>query len=254
MMRLLLSLVAIVCATGTERLSAVIFSPFVNGPFIEALFNARAVLPLQFKILVVTAQAHQQQIDSYGSLNITALRLFDVPVSILGYSNLLISCSFWDALETEHVLIFQSDSRFCNNSGYSIDFFLQKGFDWLGAPWRAGAHWDPLGVAHSLVGNGGFSLRRRSSMSRCCVPRQRRWQENEDTHFVRCLDELGAPSAPVELAEKFAAETYFRGDTVRAPFGVHKTYAYVNGENRTLLHRLCPESLDLERWFAKKNS
>ena len=57
----------------SQRLSAVIVSPFVNGPFLDALLNARAALSLEHNIFVVTARAHQQQIDSYRPLNISFL-------------------------------------------------------------------------------------------------------------------------------------------------------------------------------------
>jgi hypothetical protein len=61
---------------------------------------------------------------------------------------------FWEQLTAEWLLFFQSDSMICSNSEQSIEDCF--GFDWVGAPWTnaEGAH----------GGNGGFSMRKHSSM------------------------------------------------------------------------------------------
>jgi hypothetical protein len=86
-------------------------------------------------------------------------------------------------------------------------------------------------------------------MLACCAPRSERREQIEDFHFLRCLDRRRIAS--VAHAELFGAEGYFGTDRKTAPLGVHKTYAYIVGANRTHLHAVCPESIVLERWFMQ---
>lgn len=58
--------------------------------------------------------------------------------------------------------MFQADSVICANSNYTLNDFLgldkyEGGYDWVGAPW-------PWIQQQYYGGNGGFSLRRRSTM------------------------------------------------------------------------------------------
>jgi hypothetical protein len=70
------------------------------------------------------------------------------------YSLLLSSKSFWDLLTGEKILIYQEDSIIFKNN---INDFLE--FDYIGAPWNKSSNDTP-----NSVGNGGLSLRTKSSM------------------------------------------------------------------------------------------
>jgi hypothetical protein len=75
------------------------------------------------------------------------------------YSALLTSSVFWDALPAscEHVLIFQADVIARHRS--ALDAFLK--YDYVGAPWK----WCQIALPFCWFGgNGGVSLRRRSTM------------------------------------------------------------------------------------------
>jgi hypothetical protein len=246
MMIIAVSLICIAFAIP-DRLSAVIVSRFVNGPFLDALFNARIALPIMYPIYVVTHAENAAQIRSYRGLHVLPLENISMPASYGAYSDLLVSCAFWESLSGEFVLVFQSDSRFCLGEDRPIDFFTGLGYDWIGAPWPVSADWNPLIRLGLLVGNGGLSLRKRSAMLDCCVPRTHRREHIEDFHLLRCLEPHRVAS--IAHAEMFSAEGYFATNNEKPPFGVHKTYAYITGENRTHLHKLCPESEMLEDWF-----
>jgi hypothetical protein len=231
-------------------LAAVIISRFTSGPFLDALLNARSNLPSDVPIFVVTHPANFRQVRSYRGLRVMLMDEIEIPRSTLGYTELLASCDFWRHFNSEFVLVFQEDSRFCASSEHSINFFVQLGYDWIGAPWRASDWWNPAQTAGSLVGNGGLSLRRRASMLDCCVPTVQRVATHEDVHFVQCLRK--ANIATVSHAEAFAVEGDFPLSRRKAPFGVHKTFEYIKDDNRTHLHSLCPESFILEKWFMPK--
>lgn len=235
------------CAFGTEILSGLIVDRFANGPFIESLLNARIAIPSQFPIYVVTAQSKRDQIETYAPMNIVVLENTEMPPTLKGYSDLLTNCTLWEAIESDYVLVFQTDSRFCAASQNSVDYFVGLGYDWIGAPWQANLDWDPLAVAGSLVGNGGLSLRKRDAMLRCCSPHAPRVANNEDVHFVRCLDKSRV--ATVEHAELFSAESYFSAERQTAPFAIHKSWS-IPEPNQTHVHNLCPEGKTAKRWFT----
>jgi hypothetical protein len=114
------------------------------------------------------------------------------------YSRYMKSPEFWSQVDGEHVLTFQTDSMFLKNSRRSLDEYLK--YDYVGAPWKRSGR----------VGNGGFSLRRKSSSLVAAqvasktsnIPEDKYFAEYFRTHptFVLC---------PVQLSKEFSVETFF---------------------------------------------
>lgn len=79
------------------------------------------------------------------------------------YSELLMSSWFWNQIEQENILIFQTDSFILNiNEDQNFNMFLEYPF--VGAPFITDVNYlTPKGV----ILNGGFSLRHRSAMLDC---------------------------------------------------------------------------------------
>jgi hypothetical protein len=73
------------------------------------------------------------------------------------YSQLLTSSEFWNNFEGEKLLVYQEDSVLFHKN---IEPFLK--FDYIGAPWPINQDDNSYGV-----GNGGFSLRSKSTMLQC---------------------------------------------------------------------------------------
>ena len=88
-------------------------------------------------------------------INVIAFEINEIDQA--SYNNLLLSREFWNFLKSEHLLIYQQDSIMFRDG---IEEFLN--YDYIGAPWMQGQSENSLGV-----GNGGFSLRKRSAMLRC---------------------------------------------------------------------------------------
>lgn len=81
--------------------------------------------------------------------------------SNLGYNKLLLSLEFYERFKDfEFILIYQLDAWVFSDE---LDYWCQKDYDYIGAPWfeRCGLHEN--GNNLWAVGNGGFSLRRISS-------------------------------------------------------------------------------------------
>jgi len=155
------------------------------------------------------------------------LRLLQLPVHDLGgggvwhheYTRLLVSPRFWNLLQCDRVLIFQSDTVFCQGSPVNINEFAE--FPYIGGQspgMNAG-----LGRIHM---NGGFSLRSRSAMLDC-IEHDMHDQVlhsgyGEDEIFSRCRS-LKQP--PEWLVDRFAIDNAAKQPGVTPPLGVHKPWA-----------------------------
>ena len=116
--------------------------------------------------------------------------------SVQDYNILLTSRDFWNSIDYDKILIFQTDSRILR---YGIEDFLH--YDYCGAVWSFQQH----------GGNGGFSLRTKQKMldvinlkSYDCST-----DGNEDIYFSNYLANVGGNLAPREECQKFSVESVF---------------------------------------------
>lgn len=139
------------------------------------------------------------------------------------YNELLSSINaFYDQFQTEHVLVFQSDTLLARE----IPRFYYQ-YDYSGAPihFPKGEAYERFCKGHGIrfpeifVGNGGFSLRRVSTM--------RYWSRlktethpilNEDLYFSACVQHKPLVKEAMEFAVEKCA--------MSRPCGFHKAYAY----------------------------
>jgi len=150
-------------------------------------------------------------------------------LTIAEYNNLLTSKEFYDNIPSEIFLVFQTDSVICDENSKIINDFMQ--YDYVGAPWK------------DAVGNGGFSLRRKSKaleiISKC-----KRGNENEDVYFANPCTNIFKPS--MEKAKMFSVEAYYSDKS----FGVHKPWAYLDEEEMDNKIKKCPPLKEL--WELNK--
>jgi hypothetical protein len=132
------------------------------------------------------------------------------------FRNLRKTAAFWREIPGENLLCFEVDSILCRPG---IDEFL--GYDYVGAPWHE--YFSPS--PRVRVGNGGLSLRRRSTMIEICEPIIVDRIESEDCFFAIHL-QLNADRykvAPVDVARRFSVETMYHP----SPLGFHKAWDYL---------------------------
>jgi len=137
-------------------------------------------------------------------------------LSLADYNRLLTSQAFWLSIPAEHILIFQTDSGFIFRSPHALEEFME--YDYVGAPWSQTSKRKWAGC----VGNGGFSLRRRSAMLRVIqrVPYNPKYAE--DVYFAYWGKEF-MRVAPVAIAQRFSVEC--KSKTPYAyPTGFHKCW------------------------------
>jgi hypothetical protein len=132
------------------------------------------------------------------------------------YSALIASKSFHDYIPTEMFLVFQVDTMIMSKYAYLVNVFLQ--YDYVGAPWM----W-PWSVSGEAVGNGGFSLRRKSKMLEILEKVPYPYGQGEDCYFstahLHGPVQVNKPSG--EQAKLFSVEQTFSEVT----FGTHKPWA-----------------------------
>ena len=74
------------------------------------------------------------------------------------YNVLLLSKYFYQRfIDFDYILIYQLDAFVFKNE---LDYWLKKGYDYIGAPWMGLNKIKPQFIGPPTVGNGGFSLRR----------------------------------------------------------------------------------------------
>mmetsp|Transcript_88374 Transcript_88374/g.156451 ORF Transcript_88374/g.156451 Transcript_88374/m.156451 type:complete len:330 (-) Transcript_88374:32-1021(-) len=151
------------------------------------------------------------------------------------YNWLLLTKYFWRQIQHEHILIFEPDSLVIKGSGCVESFFQ---YDYVGAPWKA--HYGLCSC-----GNGGFSLRRRSSaIAAVSSPDAKEWLgDSPDSYyraqdFIMCqlLDSVHANIAPIKKEGGFSVESI----DFESPCGFHKPWKYLK---REVLSRLLHQAL-----------
>jgi len=126
------------------------------------------------------------------------------------YSLICKSSFFYKCIDTEIMLIFQTDTIILKENKYQIDKFLK--YDYVGAPWING-----------VVGNGGLSLRRKSKMIEVCEKVPIDFTDHEDNYFAyQNIVSLNRPS--FQEAQTFSVETVFHEKS----FGIHACWKYLN--------------------------
>uniref|UniRef100_A0A6C0FF70 DUF5672 domain-containing protein n=1 Tax=viral metagenome TaxID=1070528 RepID=A0A6C0FF70_9ZZZZ len=155
-------------------------------------------------------------------------------LKILDYNNLLTSKDFWNSIDGENILIYQTDTVICGDPGDKLKPFLK--YDYVGAPWVNGKHSNGKG------GNGGLSFRKKSAMLKALRDKKYNGLADiaEDIYFSN--SDLNFPSQ--EEAKKFSAETMYS----KSPFGVHKPWGqykneipYLSKKEMSELRETCPE-------------
>jgi hypothetical protein len=219
-----------------EKYTAIIVEPRKHKALSFVLKNALTNLPDNWNIVIMYGNKNKQfvmdiidnDLSEYKK-RITAKNLNVDNLSISDYNVLLTSKEFYDNIPSEIFLIFQTDSVICGENNELLDDFLK--YDYVGAPWK------------DAVGNGGFSLRRKSKtleiISKC-----KRGSEIEDIYFANPCVSIFKPG--IEKAKLFSVEAYYSDKS----FGVHKPWAHLtNDEMEEKVKKCAPlkELLELNK-------
>lgn len=148
---------------------------------------------------------------------ITLIDLKRDNLDIDAYNKLMMSREILDQIPTEVFLVVQTDSIICKKSAHILKEFMK--YDYVGAPW----------AGRDGVGNGGFSLRRKSMMLKI-VEKCPTLNHNEDGFFSGGCDGAHPHKPSFKEAKRFSIETEYNGES----FGIHKPWAHLPDKNAEL--------------------
>ena len=149
-------------------------------------------------------------------------------MTITEYSEMLKGADFYNMIDTETFMIFQTDTLLLAENILKLGFFLQ--YDYVGAPWTNGR-----------LGNGGLSLRRKSKMLETIRIKGKAPEKVvEDAYF--CLNNPVHLNMPTfRQAMEFSVETVF----FDAPIGVHKFWDHLAPNEKNYLMQRYPPLFEL---------
>ena len=171
-------------------------------------------------------------VDGLSPEDRSRVKVEDLGISTMDtakYNELMMSRRLLDKIPTEVFLVVQTDSIICKGGKHILDKFLENKYDYVGAPWKD----------LNDLGNGGFSLRRKSMMLKildnCSKKTPDGVDHNEDGFFSGGCEGARPKKPSPEEAEEFSVETIYYG---KQPFGIHKAWHHMP-QNSEELERKC---------------
>lgn len=227
--------------------SAVIVEPRCDPFLVKIIDHFLDVLPTHlWNVVVFHGNMNRVMLEGVFGEN-GRVRLIHLPVDNLNrelYSRLLLYREFYECIGPEHILIFQTDTCLnAKNIGF-MDKLL--GYDYVGAPWSKKVVSLTEPKKHNIVGNGGLSLRRKSSMIKVCQLIEKKpkyqylWGYHEDQVITSILHS-GLVAGPVkmpshDIARKFSVESVFYPE----PLGIHQAWRWLSTKDFAKLRANMP--------------
>jgi hypothetical protein len=216
--------------------TAVIVEPRFHPSLPIVLNNFNSNLDNNWNFLIFHGSDNKKYIENiFNTIQTTKkctyINLNKNNLTIKEYNKLLYSYFFYLHIETEHFLVFQTDTLLSNTNSKNIYKFLE--YDYVGAPWRH---------RNKQIGNGGLSLRKKSKMLELLNSNFsfKVLNINEDLFFSGSrLNEnnIKIHKPTPELAKQFSVESVFSTNSV----GLHKPWIYFNNKQLNTLQTTFPE-------------
>jgi len=218
---------------STEPCTAVIVEPRKHRALGFVVKNVLENLPANWNVRIYHGTKNREFVEKlletewrHGAARISFQNLEVENVNFAAFQKLLTSRKFNEDIPTETFLVFHTDSMINPNCRHFLERFLE--YDYVGAPWINGQ-----------VGNGGFSLRKRSKMLEVIAASPPLETGHEDI-FLSMSPKVRLHKPDFVKATQFSIETIPSSDF----FGLHKVWAY-NSEFLTDLCMRCPGLSDL---------
>jgi hypothetical protein len=160
------------------------------------------------------------------------------------YSKLFATKSIlYDFIPTELFLVFQTDSMIFKEYTFLLEEFLE--YDYVGSPWLITAY-VPTKECH-FIGNGGFSLRRKSKMLE--IIEHTDW--NTIDSFIYKMEDIFFskynPSIPLEKPNHLKARTFCVDEVFSdVSFACHKPWVHNHYEIFKTIHPECEQLKELQ--------
>ena len=226
--------------TNNYKYTAVIIEPRKHKALEFVLQNFNDNLSDDWQFIVFHGTKNKEYTENICKkvFNPKRVKLINLNVNNLNaetYSSIFYDKSFYNIIQTETFLVFQTDSIICSKHKKLINNYLK--YDYVGAPWLDGGG----------VGNGGLSLRKKSKMleivNNCKTKDDNGKYLIEDGVFSYGCKGIPIYKPSVKEATNFSIETYISNKS----FGIHKAYAYLDSDEINDIKGWCPEITKLEK-------
>jgi hypothetical protein len=162
-----------------------------------------------------------------------------------GYNALFKKLDFWNQVDAENILVFQTDAVICSASEFKIQDFMK--YDYIGCGSYAGAIGNKKEVwardyskGNSFYGVGGLSFRKNSFQKQCIKNYPGIAADYpEDVFFSNCVEHSINKPESAEVLANFCTQDTF----VKKGFGAHKTWTMKNPEN---FYNFCPAAREIK--------
>lgn len=247
-------LLALVCLRGPEPYGSgeafgsttghamVIVEPRRHHLLRHVLSTFDAKMPPRYDLYIFHGKDNED-FAREASQVVTRRRIFLIKLDVHNlnansYNALLKSKWFYERIDAEHILIFQTDTVACASSLFNIDEFEK--YSYIGCPYDdrigKGVHWGPK---NSFYGVGGLSFRHRSACIACIDSVRTTPEFPEDVFFSNCMDHGFKMQKPEHggVLRAFCSQNTFN----QGSFGVHQPTLMSTTDQRRL-EASCPET------------
>jgi hypothetical protein len=211
------------------KYTAIIIEPRKHAAIEFVLKNALECLSEDWSIVFFHGNHNGDYVRNIVK-DLNRIQLVHLPVdnlTLMQYSELLSTKSIIYDYVTEVFLIFQTDSMIFPENKHLINDFLE--YDYVGAPWMICNHYATM--ICSYVGNGGFSLRRKSKMLE--IIDTVKWVSmNEDLYFATNYDTISVYKPSYDMAKTFSVEAVYSDIT----FACHKPWVEMHYPDFKLIY------------------
>ena len=225
------------------RCTAIIVEPRKHRALSFVVRNVLENLPENWNVQIHHGTENQQFVENLLETELSSGRarisLHNLGVANLptapAYSKILASREFTEKIPTETFIVFQTDSMINPNHKDLLGKFLK--YDYVGAPWP----WD-----HLKVGNGGFSLRKRSKMLEI-INTSPKFQAAYEDQFFSIGSRVAKAYKPThEEAMEFSIEQVYSPRS----FAIHNAWRYLPEK----VEQMCKDCPGLETLIALQNN
>jgi hypothetical protein len=219
--------------------TAIILEPRKHRALSFVVRNVLENLPENWNVQIHHGTENQEFVENLLATELSSgrarisLRNLGVPnlPTATDYSKILASREFTEKIPTETFIVFQTDSMINPNYKDLLGKFLK--YDYVGAPWP----WD-----HLKVGNGGFSLRKRSKMLEI-INTSPKFQGAYEDQFFSFGSRLAKAYKPThEEAMEFSIEQVYSPRS----FAIHNAWRYLPEK----VEQMCKDCPGLETLIA----
>ncbi len=219
------------------KYTAVIIEPRRHKALEFVLYNALDCLSEEWKVILFhgtqNADYAKEIAERFGAENLQLVQLDVENLNQVTYSELLASKTIvYDHINTDYMLVFQTDSMIFKEHKDLIYKFIELDIDYVGAPWLICGYLPTK--ERDFIGNGGMSLRKVKTMRKIMMTYQ--WNPNhewhEDLFFTKPYPGIVCKKPPYELAKQFCVDEVFSPIS----FGCHRAWCHSHFGELVKLH------------------